>query len=406
MNIRALTGFLDPGWPLDPKRLAAAAACLTSARQALSEAGYTVQTLRLATPPPQEMSRPVPPAERPDLARRLEAESFVHGIDYTAIGPALPDEPDGYAAIPDVLAATETVFASGMFADPEGGLSLTAAAACAETIQRTAHITPDGFANLRFAALANVPPGAPFFPAAYHRGGPPGLAVATEAAELAVDALRDVPSLTTARRRLVSMIEAHAATLTRVVQRAAAAGEMQFLGIDFSLAPYPDPARSLGAALEACGVPAAGLSGTLAAAAFLTDCLDQAQFTRTGFCGLLLPPLEDDRLAARAAEGTLTVKDLLLCSAVCGTGLDTVPLPGDSRVEALTAILLDLGALSLRLNKPLTARLMPIPGKAAGDEVTFEFAYFAPSRVMALPAQPLTGLMAGPGAVTIGPHRT
>jgi len=58
VNIRALTGFLDPGWPLDPKRLAAAAACLANARQALGEAGYTVQTLRLATPPPQEKAAP------------------------------------------------------------------------------------------------------------------------------------------------------------------------------------------------------------------------------------------------------------------------------------------------------------------------------------------------------------
>ena len=30
------------------------------------------------------------------------------------------------------------------------------------------------------------------------------------------------------------------------------------------------------------------------------------------------------------------------------------------------ALLLDVAALALRLNKPLTARLMPIPGKKAG----------------------------------------
>ncbi len=251
MDIRALTGFLDPGWPLETNRISAMADLLANAREALGEAGYTVQTLRLATPPPREMSRPVLPTDRPPLARQLEAEGFVHGIDYTAIGPALPDEPDGYAAIPDVLASTETIFTSGLYADLEGGLSLTAAAACAEAIHRSARVAPDGFANLRFAALANVPPGSPFFPAAYHRGGLPGLAAATEAAELAVDALRDVSSLATARRRLVSMIEAHGAALTRVLQRVATAGEVRFLGIDFSLAPFPDPARSLGAALEA-----------------------------------------------------------------------------------------------------------------------------------------------------------
>jgi uncharacterized protein (UPF0210 family) len=157
--------------------------------------------------------------------------------------------------------------------------------------------------------------------------------------------------------------------------------------------------------LEAFGIPAAGLAGTTAAAAFLTDCLDQAQFPRTGFCGLLLPPLEDDTLAARAAEGTLTLTDLLLLSTVCGTGLDTIPLPGDTSAEAMTAVLIDLGAISLRLDKPLTARLMPIPGKSAGDEVHFDFPYFADSRVMSLPAQPLTGLLGGLGALDIQPRR-
>ena len=105
----------------------------------------------------------------------------------------------------------------------------------------------------------------------------------------------------------------------------------------------------------------------------------------------MLPVLEDFTLARRAAEGTLSIKDLLLYSAVCGTGLDTIPLPGDTSSEALAAILLDLAALAQRLDKPLTARLMPIPGKQAGDATDFDFAYFANSRVMALEARPLSG---------------
>ena len=87
----------------------------------------------------------------------------------------------------------------------------------------------------------------------------------------------------------------------------------------------------------------------------------------SSFSGLMLPVLEDSVLAERAAEGTLTIKDLLLYSAVCGTGLDTVPLAGDINANQISSILMDLAALSLRLDKPLTARLMPIPGKKAGD---------------------------------------
>jgi uncharacterized protein (UPF0210 family) len=404
MNIRALTGFLDPGWPVEPRRIGVLATCLRACRDALQVAGYFVQTLRYATPPPAEMSRPVRAHERAELARQLEAEGFVHGLDYACLGPTLPEDGDGLAAIPEILGATENVFTSALYADLESGITLAAARACANTFLAASILQPDGFANLRFAALANVPPGSPFFPAAYHRGGTPALAIATEAAELAVDALRDVSAPAIARRRLVSMIEAHAAALTRVVQPIASEHEVRFLGIDFSLAPFPEHNRSLGTALEAFGAEAAGAPGSLAAAAFLADSLDQATFRRTGFCGLFLPVLEDEILAARAASGALTVEDLLLFSAVCGTGLDTVPLPGDSDPVALAALLVDLGSLALRLDKPLTARLMPLPGKAAGDEVRFDFPYFAPSRVMAFPSSQTGGLLSGAGILDLRPR--
>ncbi len=107
------------------------------------------------------------------------------------------------------------------------------------------------------------------------------------------------------------------------------------------------------------------------------------------------PILEDSVLARRAAEGTLTVKDALLYSAVCGTGLDTAPLPGDTPAEHIVPLLLDLSALALRLDKPLTARLMPIPGKKAGEETSFDFAFFAPSRVMKLDSEPLANSLSG-----------
>jgi uncharacterized protein (UPF0210 family) len=118
----------------------------------------------------------------------------------------------------------------------------------------------------------------------------------------------------------------------------------------------------------------------------------------------MLPVLEDAVLAQRAAEGLLTVKDILLYSAVCGTGLDTLPVPGDITEEQLAAILLDVGALSQRLRKPLTARLMPVPGKRAGDQTSFDFTYFANSRVLAVDAAPLAGLFTGDETFDLQPR--
>jgi uncharacterized protein len=137
------------------------------------------------------------------------------------------------------------------------------------------------------------------------------------------------------------------------------------------------------------GVPKVGLHGSLAAAAILTEAIERADFPHIGFNGFMQPILEDSVLAKRAAEGMLSIKDALLYSAVCGTGLDTVPLPGDTTADEIAPLLLDLCALALRLEKPLTARLMPVPGKRAGDSTEFDFAFFANSRVMRLDSSPL-----------------
>jgi hypothetical protein len=104
--------------------------------------------------------------------------------------------------------------------------------------------------------------------------------------------------------------------------------------------------------------------------------------------------------------GTLGVKDLLLYSSVCGTGLDTLPLPGDTTPEQLGALLADVTALAVRLGKPLTARLMPIPGKQAGDPTGFDFSFFANSRVLALHADRLQGLLAGDDTFRLSPRKT
>lgn len=403
MQIRAVTGFMDPGWPLDTSAIASVAGGLKQIARQLRDAGYEVQTIRLATPPPGEMSPAVPAAERPDLARNLEAEAFVQGIDYAAIGPVLPEDRDGFAVLPEIIGGTEVVFTSALYADPSSGLALLAARDCARAVQEIAKLSSDGFGNLRFAALVHVPSGTPFFPAAYHRGGPPAFAVATEAADLAVSAAREGHSLRDIRRKLTHAIEAHAGAIHQIAARVASEQGLRFQGIDFSLAPFPEPERSIGTAMEALGATV-GAPGSAAAAAFLADSLASANFSRTGFCGLFLPVLEDSVLAMRAAEGQLTLSDLLLYSTLCGTGLDTIPLPGSIGQDALAALLVDLGAVGLRHLKPLTARLMPIPGKDVGDAVHFDFPYFADSGIMALPEEGLQDHLASPDLLDIGPR--
>lgn len=383
MNIRSITLFFAP----DSLRLTQVygfAPLIAAARAAFEQAGYTVQTTRLATTP-FVLWMPNVAADAIAFATAFEQAAQEAGFAYVSLGPVLPTAPWGYDVIPQVLARTQNTFFSGVIADANG-ISFSAVQACAQIVHALAGQQPNGFGNLYFAALANVPAGAPFFPAAYHKPGePPEFSLALEAADVVLTAFENAPDLRTARERLLTDMRMHSQTLATVAAEVAARFGMQFGGLDFTPAPFPQKSRSLGAALEALGVPALGGAGSLAAAAFLAETLDAAQHSRCGFNGLMLPVLEDAILSQRAAEGMLTLNDLLLFSAVCGTGLDTIPLPGDADADSLAAVLLDVAALSARLRKPLTARLMPIPGKMAGEETNFEFDYFANSRVMPLP---------------------
>ena len=391
MKIRSITYFCNPKYPLDEKALHRAGVFLSTAKSAYKAAGYEVQTTRLATIPFPQLMGDENIGKLPELTSQIDKIAQGLGIGYVSLGAALPESPSSYEMIPEAISGSKHVFFGGVMGDQARGIHLAAIRACADVIVKCSTIEPNGFANLQFAALANVKAGAPFLPAAYHHTDEPMFAIATESADLAVQAFENVKSLEEGRNALVHDIEQHGKRLTEVAKSL----DCTFGGIDFSLAPFPDDAHSLGNAVEKLGVPKVGLHGSLTAAAILTEAIDRADFPHTGFSGFMQPILEDSVLAKRAAEGTLTVKDVLLYSAVCGTGLDTVPLPGDTTSERLVPLLLDLCALALRLDKPLTARLMPIPNQKAGDETNFDFAFFAPSRVMALDSAPLTSFFTG-----------
>lgn len=394
MKIRSITYFSNVGLPFNEAKIQAAGTFLKQARAIFEEAGYEVQTTRLASSSFAEALGPDAITLIPRMAGRLSTAIQNAGIDYASVGSAVREIPESYEMVPDALAASKNIFFSGEMASVEKGVSLPAIRSCAEVIVRNATVMPDGFANLRFAAIANVQPGGPFFPSAYNVGDKPTFALAIECADLAVEAFANASSIEAGRKALTAALEHHGRALNAAAEPLKYQFSIKFGGIDFSLAPFPEEAKSLGAAMERLGAPRVGRHGSLAAAALLTESIDKADFPRAGFCGFMAPVLEDSSLAKRAEEGVLTVKDMLMYSAVCGTGLDTIPLPGDATVDQIAALLLDISVLALRLNKPLTARLMPIPGKKAGDMTDFNFDFFVNSRVMALEAEKLEKLFA------------
>lgn len=405
MKIRSVTLFGNPSSPIKSEFLLQVEKFNQEVKGAFQDAVFELQTIRFASPPYPIVLEGMGTDQVIDYAIQLERTLNSLGYEFISLGPALPDYPESYSLIPDLIESTENTFCSGLLTDPVRGVSLPAVRSCGEVIHRLTPHDPNGFSNLYFAALGNVPPGAPFFPAAYHHDGQPSFAIAIEGADLADQAFTGAPSFEAARNELINQLEDMDARLIKLADIIEKTTGVDFTGIDYSLAPFPDKGLSIGAALENLGLSELGQYGSLAAGAFLADTIDRANIQRTGFSGLMLPVLEDSTLADRAAEGALTIRDLLLYSAVCGTGLDTVPLPGNTSADQISAILMDLAALSLRLDKPLTARLMPIPGKKAGDSTSFDFAFFANSKVMEVGAKGLSGLFTNEGFLDIQPRK-
>jgi len=391
LKIRSITCFYHPNHT-SSTGLNHLTAFAHQAKHAFEQDGIEVQTIRLVTSPFPEFMDDLSETAFLSAVKSLEDQAASAGFNYLSLGCAFPETPHFETLIPAALASTSQVFFSAQIAQPHTGLSLPAIRKCGELIARSAPISADGFANLRFTAAACVPPHTPFFPASVHAGEQPAFALALEAADLVGQAFSHAQSITAAQNALREKMNLIATQITQTAARLATQHSVAFKGLDFSPAPFPSAECSLGGGIEALGATI-GHNGSLAAAALLADVLDQGNWQYAGFNGLMLPVLEDSTLAARSGE-QLTLKDLLLYSAVCGTGLDTVPLPGDASPAQLSAVLLDVAALSLRLQKPLTARLMPVPGKVAGEATEFDFAFFSNGTVMDLPAEPMNGLLA------------
>jgi len=378
VKIRAVTLGLDlPA----PEAVAApfveAAGFLSAAKQAFQTRGIQVQTTRLAGPDLGANLIRFGTDWLVGWAAATEAAARGAAIDYLALG-RLPAWAHAVVAeqVAPILAAGEIAFLSADLVDARLP-SVAMAAACAGAVKQLAQTTPLGFGNLRFAATAHCPSNIPFLPAAYHGGGAPCFSIAVQAADVVLETLQGPGGMSELEDRLVLALEAATQPVERTADTLAATYGYAFGGIDLSPAPFPWDDVSIGGAIEAAGVERFGAPGTLYVAAMVTRAIRRTKVRRIGFSGLMLPVLEDSVLARRTLERPPSLHELLLYSAVCGTGLDTIPLPEDVSEAELAGAYLDVAALSVALDqKPLTARLLPVPGARAGDMTAYTFDYF------------------------------
>jgi hypothetical protein len=245
--------------------------------------------------------------------------------------------------------------------------------AASRAILQISNISPDSSRNFMFASIASVPPDVPFFPAAYHGGGTPSITIGTESGDIVYKAAERSGDLKEMESLLGHMHDQEMRKIEDVVNSAGPGYE--YRGIDVSFAPGLSQGASIAAAIEKISGSPFGSQGTLSTAASITRSLSRVNVKKWGYNGLMLPVLEDEGLGRSADLGSLDLQKLLLYSSVCGTGLDAVPIPGETSPERIDAILSDITYLSLRWEKPLSARILPIPGKSAGEMTDLDSPY-------------------------------
>jgi len=384
-KVRAITAFVKLDRGRYQAQIAATLKFLRSARTEFERGGYTVQSLRITTQPFPEYIRGLSRQEALEFFqaydRLAQQESFAANI-----GPAMlhdADDPGAAELLSEILSTTKTLGASLVIADDDG-IHWKAVRATAKLLKVVEEHSPHSQGNFNFAATAMLAPFAPFYPGSYHTSEGRRFSVATEGANVVEEVFAATShDPVAAAQALREAFTQHARGLESIARKVEKQSGRTYMGLDETPAPLRDV--SIGAAIEKFTGAPFGSSGTMTSAALITGALRTLPVKQVGFSGLMVPVLEDNLLARRWDEGRYNIDSLLAYSAVCGTGLDTIPLPGDVTEEQLGRILGDMAALAFKWKKPLSARLLPVYGKRAGDRTEFDDPFLANATIKPLP---------------------
>ena len=371
-KVRAITAFVKLDRTQYTGQIAETLKMLRQAKKIFEAAGYPVESVRITTQPFPDYIRGLSKSKAIEFFRGYDELAIKESFDAN-IGPAMlrdDDDPAQVELLGEVLSATKTVEGSLVMAD-EDGIHWNGIRAAAKMVRYVTEHSPNSQGNFNFTATAMLQPYGPFYPGSYHRGAGHQFSVGLESANV-VDAVFAATSgkPQQATEELTKALTRHALAVEKLARRVESETGWTYMGLD----PTPAPLRevSIGAAIEKFTGAKFGSSGTMTAAAIITKAVSSVPVKRTGYSGLMIPVLEDSRLAQRWGEGTYDMDSLLAYSAVCGTGLDTIPLPGDIPEERLQRIFGDVATLAFKWRKPLSARLQPVKGKTAGDRTAFD----------------------------------
>ena len=353
--------------------------------------GIPVVNKRIAVSPIAVAGAPFSSDHMVRIAGTLDEAAHEVGVDFIGGFSALVEK--GFApgdralieAIPEALAETERICASVNVASTAAGINMDGVLLMGRTIKEAARRTAsaDGLACAKLGVFANIPQDVPFMAGAYLGVGEPdavinvgvsGPGVVKNAIERA---RQSDPTLDLGR--LSEIIKRTAFKVTRVGEligtEVAANLNVPFGVVDLSLAPTPNVGDSVGEIFQSMGLESIGVPGSTAVLALLNDAVKKggafASSHVGGLSGAFIPVSEDLNISEAARKGYLSLEKLEAMTSVCSVGLDMVALPGDIPAETIAAIIADEMAIGVINRKTTAARLIPVPGKKAGDKAFF-----------------------------------
>jgi uncharacterized protein (UPF0210 family) len=284
-------------------------------------------------------------------------------------------------SIPEALAVTDRVCASVNVASTKSGINMDAVALMGRTVKAVAERTAaqGGFGCVKLVVFCNAPEDNPFMAGAFHGPGEGDAALnAGVSGPGAVKAALDTKK-GASLDELAEEIKRCAFKITRmgalVCNEAASRLGVKAGILDLSLAPTPEAGDSIAHILEEMGLERTGTHGTTAALALLTDAVKKggvmAASNVGGLSGAFIPVSEDAGMRDAVACGALSFDKLEAMTAVCSVGLDMIAVPGDTGASTIAAIIADEAAIGMVNGKTTAVRIIPVPGKKAGEWVEF-----------------------------------
>ena len=347
------------------------------------ELGIPIVNKRISVTPVSLIAQgdPVPIARALDRAAYETGVNFIGGYSAMMQKGATRADERLLKSIPEVLAQTQRLCSSVNVASTRAGINMNAVREMGEIIVKTAELTrnQDGLGCAKLVVFANAVEDNPFMAGAFCGIGEPesvinvgvsGPGVVKKALEKVKGEPFDVVAET---------IKRTAFKITRVGQLVAREASQRlnipFGIVDLSLAPTPARGDSVAHILTEMGLEAAGAPGTTAALALLTDAVKKGGVMASnhvgGLSGAFIPVSEDIGMIEAASCGALHLEKLEAMTCVCSVGLDMIAVPGDTSAATISGIIADEAAIGMVNQKTTAVRIIPAPGRQAGDRVEF-----------------------------------